>query len=511
MHRYGLVLLFLGTAFARTEFWAPASPPRAHYSVEVRFSPESSRLEGTEIIRFRNDTERPLGRIALRWYGDVLSVQMNGTPAEPSPGKHGIALFDAPSEIAPGDQAELRVEFGTSWELDESTASAITSFLNPVLWWGFGTHDDYEVRLRVPEGYTAATSGRLDPVTGAYRAEGVRLFGLFVGQGYESAEVEAGDVRVRSVFTPRGRSCAELLLKTATDAISFYRKRFGFYPHRSLSIVPGANSPIGGYPAATGLVVVHGQERFGERQEAFWRWITAHEIGHQYWSEHVLARGEKPLSWLMIGLGIYADREYRRAREIDGVGAREQEYLRGVSKGLDTTMDVTEDQRRAIPWDFNNVVMHGKSAAMLSSLESTIGLGHFNNVYRRGLREYAGKQLGWRDFQRLSEQQSGQDLDWFFEQWVRSSKSPVYRIVGQECFAEDAEFTCVVRVERAGSMRMPVTIAARFEDGSEQRARTERLADIDELLFRARAPLSEVLIEPDEAVPMIDMPSSSEP
>lgn len=53
---------------------------------------------------------------------------------------------------------------------------------------------------------------------------------------------------------------------------------------------------------------------------------------------------------------------------------------------------------------------------------------------------------------------------------------------------------------------MPVTIAARFEDGSEQRARTERLADIDELVFRAKSPLKEVVLEPDGAVMLVEAP-----
>ena len=67
-------------------------------------------------------------------------------------------------------------------------------------------------------------------------------------------------------------------------------------------------------------------------------------------------------------------------------------------------------------------------------------------------------------------------------------------------------FNCTVRVERLGLMRMPVTIAARFADGSEQRARTERLADLDELKFQAKSPLKEVVLEPDSAVILVESP-----
>ncbi len=508
MRTFGSIFLLATIAFARTEFWAPVTPPRAHYSIDIRFVPEPSRLEGTETIRFRNDTARPIGRIALHWYGDVLRVRSNGVAAQRSPGKQSVALFDLPRDVPPGGELELAVEFGAPWKLNPKTSSAITSFLSPRLWWGFGTLDDYEVRLQAPDGYTVATSGRYDPAARAYRAEGVRVFGLFVGQGYESAEADAGDVRVRAVFTKAGRPCAELLLKTAVDVIAFYRERFGSYPHRSLAIVPGMDSPAGGYPPASALVVVHGQHRMAERPEAFWRWIAAHEIGHMYWGDHVLAQGPDSLSWLMIGMGIHADREYRRARGITGgTGALQSNYVKGVIKGLDTTMDVTAEQESAIPWDFNNTVTHGKSAALLDALESVIGVETFTNLYRRCLKEYAGKQLGWREFQRVAQIESGQDLHWFFEEWVRSSDSAAYRVAGKQCSPAEGAFDCRVQVERTGGMRMPVTVAARFEDGSEQRARTERLADLDELQFRAKSPLKDVVIEPDSAVALADAPA----
>jgi len=402
MRTLAAVFLFTTLAAARVNFWAPLNPPRAHYSIQVKFVAETSRLEGAETIRFRNNTQRPIGRIALYWYGDVLRVRANGKPAASAPANPEFALFDLPSDVAPGGDVKLEVEYGASLELSSKTGNAITNFLSPRLWWGFGNLDDYEVRLQVPDGYAVATSGRYDPGSGVYRAERIGAFGLFIGKGYESAEADAGDVRVRAVFTAKGRPCAELLLKTAVDVIGFYRQQFGFYPQRSLSIVPGMDYPAGGYPEATGLSVIHGQERRAERPEAFWRWIMAHEIGHMYWSNYVVGQGPDPLTWLMLGLGIHADQEYRRARGIKSDAIQlQQVYVEGAKKGLNTTMDVTDEQLEAIQWDFNNTVEHGKSIAMLNALESVLEAGTFTRIYNRCLKEYAGKQLGWREFQRI--------------------------------------------------------------------------------------------------------------
>ena len=489
-----------------SEFWAPVEPPRATYRVSVSYLPDTQRLHGTETIRFRNRTPRPISRVVFLWFGDILAVHSNGAAARRPAGKQVQHLYELSQPLGPGDEVELVVEYAAAWPLSSRSASQITSFLNPRLWWGFGTHDDYEVELHVPEGYAFATSGRLDPASGRFVARGARTFGLFVGKGYETAEADAGGVLVRAVFTRAGRPCAELLLRSAVDAIAFYRDRFGFYPQTQLSIVPGMAEPAGGYPAATGLVVVHGQERLADREEQHWRWITAHEIGHQYWGEEVLADGADSLPWLMIGLGIHADREYRRARGITA-GALEANYARGVAEGRDTTIDLTDEQREAARWDVSNIVDHGKSAALLNALESVLGTDAFEALYRRCLREYAGRRLGWRELQRIAEAEAGEDLGWFFEQWVRSSRVANYRIADSTCSSADRGYTCTVTVERLGQMRMPLTVLARFADGHEQRARTERLADVDVLTFRATSPLKEAVLEPEGAVALIAVPS----
>jgi hypothetical protein len=214
-------ILLSGIAFSRTEFWAPLAPPRAHYSANVKHDAGSSRLEGTEIIHFRNDSGRPMGRIALRWFGDSLAVTANGTALPHAPSSANATLFDLPRDLAPGAEISLAVTFGAAWKLDATTASAITSSVVPQIWWGFGTLDDYEVQVAAPDGFVWATSGRYDPAKRAYIANGARTFGAFLGKGYESAEADAGGVQVRAVFTAAGRPCAELLVKTAVDAINF--------------------------------------------------------------------------------------------------------------------------------------------------------------------------------------------------------------------------------------------------------------------------------------------------
>ena len=107
-----------------------------------------------------------------------------------------------------------------------------------------------------------------------------------MGKGYEVLEDQAQDVVVRCLYKPEDKKCAELLQETAIDVINFYREWLGFYPYRILTILPGMDRPAGGYPAATSIVVIHGMGRMEEKPELHWRWITAHEIGHQFGALH---------------------------------------------------------------------------------------------------------------------------------------------------------------------------------------------------------------------------------
>jgi tetratricopeptide (TPR) repeat protein len=274
-----------------------------------------------------------------------------------------------------------------------------------------------------------------------------------------------------------------------------------------LSIVPGMDSPAGGYLLATGISVIHGMGRMTERPELHWRWITAHEIGHQYWGSQVMEKDDP--GWLWIGLGIYMDREYCRARNLGTDKHRElvARYLQGIRQGLDTTVNRSQEEQQQIKFDFNNVVTHGKGFAIVSTLDCLLGKDTFQRVHKRCLSEFAGRRMGLSEFQAVCEQESGQDLAWFFDQWVNSDKYLAYEIASQNC--EKGElFTTTVQVRCLGTLKMPVPVTAYFDDGTSQQAFTDRLRDVDTLRFRSRAPLKQVRLDAEQALPMVVPPPS---
>jgi tetratricopeptide (TPR) repeat protein len=495
-------------------YWVPREPPRAHYKIDCTIKlAEDFLLYGREVIFFVNTTSKPIHTFAITWFklgNQTLKIKANGKSITlPTPLKSFPQDFMLAEPVNPGESLTLEVEFVISVPAPPEKPNNIGPVTDwPQLWWGFPSHDDYEVKLDVPDTYTVATSGRFNNQTGRYHAEGVPSFGFYLGKGYQVLEGQAEDVVVRCLYKPEEKKCAELLHETAIDIINFYREWLGFYPYRILTIIPGMDRPAGGYPAATNIVVIHGMGRMAEKPQLHWRWITAHEIGHQYWSRYVMEKDEP--GWLWIGLGIYADREYCRARSLGNQKHLElmARYVEGVREGHDTTVNISQEQRSNIKFDFNNIVIHGKGFSIISALDCMLGDTLFDRIHRRCLKEFAGRRLGLHEFRAVCEQESEQDLGWFFEQWVNSNKYLSYEIASKKCEQKGDMYLSEIEIQYLGSLKMPMPVAAHFEDGTMQRTFTNRLRDVDTIRFESRSPLKDVQIDPDQALPLVVPPPS---
>jgi len=468
-------------------------------------------MQGKETIRFVNATSEPMQTLAVTWLEEknrTLTIAANGEPValpkSPAPSPQHFVLS---RPVEPGQAVTLEVEFRVSMPApSEKPAELSHDGWYPRLWWGCDSHNSFEVKLKVPGEYAVATSGRLDPASGTYRVEKAPSFGIWLGRQCEVMESQAGDVPVRCLYRPDDRKCAQLLVETAVDAINFYRERFGFYPYPALAIVPGSDRPMGGYPLATSIIVIHGMGRMKEKSEAHWRWITAHEIGHQYWGRYVMEKDDP--GWLWIGMGIHADREYCRARSISDENHRQllSRYIQGVREGLDTTVSRSQEEKTQIKFDFNNVVIHGKGFAIISALDSVLGQPVFDRICKRCLNEFGGRRMGRADFQAVCEQESGQDLSWFFDPWVDSNKYLCYEIGSQTCDKKDDAYFTEIQVKCLGELKMPVPVRVDFEDGTSQEAFTDRFHDVETLRFESRTAMRQIRLDPEKTLALIIPP-----
>jgi tetratricopeptide (TPR) repeat protein len=498
-------------------FYTPTDPPSSRYVIDARIGDGGKAIEGRETISLNNSGRNPLGIVAFDWnIGSLSSLEVSTAgrqifPADSSsPGPQQRPIFvRLPKPLAPGDGIQLNVSFSLKTGSSEGRAEFLSSNWYPRLWWdGLEHHDAFSVKLDVPEGTTVAASGRFDPKTGRYEAAAARTFGLCLATGLKTATREAAGVLITSYFTDKGAKAAAICLETAADAVRFYREWLGFYPFPFLNIIPGDRGRWGGYPVATGIVAIHGLETYVDGESPrYWQHITSHEIGHEYWSEWVLDPDDPATLW--IALGIFADSEFMTVRGYDPDRRAEWmgNYINAIPMYYDTTLAAPPDREEAVKFDFNNTVIHSKGPAAIFALESVLGRDMFLRIYKRCLRDFGGRRLGWRNFQAVAETESGQNLDWFFAAWVRSNQYLCYRIDSKETRADGhGGFTTEVRVKRLGTMSMPVPVQAVFEDGSIEVARTDRTRAVTLLTFKSRSPLRDVMIDPEKRWARVEAP-----
>jgi tetratricopeptide (TPR) repeat protein len=513
-----LILAFGYLLYGQENYWVPVDPPKSHYRIDARIDLQKGFIEGKETVTLKNRSDRTMCVLAFDWTISenssiditaegktmtLLNTQQGAWPESP-------LFYRLPEPAGPEVQIKLDITFMKSFDVSEEESDFRSIQWYPRLWWdGLPVHDSYSVKLDIPEGYALAISGRLNEETGRYEIDGARTFGLCLGKENKTESREVDGVLITTLFTEKGAQASSVCLETAADCVKFYKDWLGFYPFKFLYIIPGGRGRWGGYPFATGIVVIHGEETFKEGEPlTHWQRITAHEIGHEYWGEWVLDPDDP--AWVWIGMGIFADTEYILTRTIDP--KRRQtwmgNYINGISKYYDTTVDIPPAHLPKIEYDHNNTVIHSKGFSIVSALDSVLGRETFERIYKKCLKADGGKRLSWRDLQRFFEKESGQNLSWFFDQWVRSNKYLCYKIESQESHRESDGYLSSVRVKRLGSMEMPMPVQAVFEDGSEQVKHTARVLETDVLTFKSKAALKEAILDPEHKMAMVEEPLS---
>jgi aminopeptidase N len=77
----------------------------------------------------------------------------------------------------------------------------------------------------------------------------------------------------------------------------------------------------------------------------------------------------------------------------------------------------------------NGNYVNSRGALVLNMLRHHVGEDHWKQTMRAYVRQYGGQTVTTEDFIRVVEMVSGEDLDWFFEQWVYRIGHPVFEVI----------------------------------------------------------------------------------
>ncbi len=210
------------------------------------------------------------------------------------------------------------------------------------------------------------------------------------------------------------------------EALHFYDEYVGPFAYEKLANI---TSPAtgGGMEAATALM--YGENSVTGERSVRWRNVIIHEIAHQ-WFGNAVTESEWDDVWLSEGFATYFTllfREHAYGRDDFVAGLREaaERVWRWYVDNPDYRIvhDGLDDMRRV-----TSVATYQKGAWVLHMLRERLG----DEAFWRGIRLYYARYLNGTattdDFMRAMEEVSGDDLQGFFDQWLRQGGNP--RVAG---------------------------------------------------------------------------------
>ena len=284
-----------------------------------------------------------------------------------------------------------------------------------------------DVNITVPSGYAVLGSG-IDSKQAAGDKTAYEF--KFTRQSFPGsiAVVKAQPARVQSegVNTTlyfRGAE-AEYAQQYGTEIgkiMSYFTSTFGLPPYANLTVVETEAGAPNGY-AAPGMVFL--APRGIARQVS--SKLLANEVSRQWWEELVSPTTRNHL-WLSNGLAAYS--ELLWVEQANGAAAMEN-ALRDVMTEALTVDNVPIIQSSRLE-DYSPemwALTGSKGAAVMSMLRYVVGDQKFFAALKDYSQKNAWKSVNTDDFRKSMEDASGQNLGYFFIQWIESSSAPEFKL-----------------------------------------------------------------------------------
>ena len=202
------------------------------------------------------------------------------------------------------------------------------------------------------------------------------------------------------------------------QAYDFYTSHIGPYSYEKLANVEAAGMG-GGMEHAS--VIFYG-ERSVSMEPA--TGLVAHEIAHQWWGNSVTESDWNDV-WLSEGFATYftlLTTEHYRGRDAFVAGLQRSRASVFEAEERRPDASVVHPDLGDMSGIFNGL-QYGKGGWVLHVLRGQIG----TELFWAGIREYyalyQNSTASTDDFQRVMEEVSGQELQWFFDQWLRREGS----------------------------------------------------------------------------------------
>ena len=384
---------------------------------------------------------------------------------------------------------------GFNWEKTPSGAHWIATSCQTEgadLWWPNKDHvsdepDSMRIRIRVPDPLVVASNGRLISVD---QSNGFSTYNWFVStpiNNYNVAlniapyETIVGEMKcingdtypVEFYVLPEDLEKGEKLFPEILAHLAFYEKYLGPYPFRA-DKYGVAQTPHLGMEHQT--IIAYGAKFSNSTMTGGKDWgfdaLHHHELGHEWWGNMVTNADWKDM-WIHEGFCSYMQALY--VEELSGK-ERYREFIRNqrFANRLAVAPALVQSSEQIY-----RAPIYSKGSTVLHSLRYLMGDQAFLSALRRMAyptkesEEWTdGRQcrfVNTNDFILICEEESGTDLDWFFDVYVRQPALPLLKSSISKGFLtleweapNDLPFPMPIDIEVGGELKR-LTLPAKIE------------------------------------------------
>lgn len=245
------------------------------------------------------------------------------------------------------------------------------------------------------------------------------------------------------------------LPELTAQAFTIMNNLFGEYEYPQYSVIQGGDGGME-YPMGT---LITGNRKMGSLLG-----VTVHELIHS-WYQGMLATNEAKYPWMDEGFTTFAssvvlskinESPMNFAGSIQG-------YQRLAKSGNQEPLTTHADH-------YHTNFGYGVASYTMGSLVP-VQLMHIigEDAFFKGMKDYhaqwAYKHPRPDNFKRVMERASGIELDWFFENWIGTTKHIDYGITDVKKTFSNYE----ISLENMGQMPMPISVELEFKNGETQK------------------------------------------
>ncbi len=343
----------------------------------------------------------------------------------------------------------------------------------------YGVWGNFDVKITIDPAYVVAASGIIQnpnevghgyespgtkikkqkkPITYHFKAENVHDFMWAADPDYVHKTVQVPDGPLMHYFYVEDSITTQTwpqLMAISPKMVGFMNRQFGQYAYPDFFVIQGGDGGME-YPMST-LIVGRGSLNGLVS-------VTLHEMFHS-WYHGVLATNESRYPWMDEGFTTYAQaltKQYLYGTE-KPLQRSYQRYLALVRSGKQEPLTTHADHYHTnLAY---SVAAYSMGALVPYQLAYIMGQETFLQAFRNYYHTWKFHHPKPADFERIMEKHSTMVLDWFFLDWVGTTKHLDYAIAR----VEEKDGEVVVKLINKNQRPMPAELMVTYKDGQQER------------------------------------------